>query len=59
MGPTFVCQQVYWANVGTVKQIFHPDSGMRLGDAQLINHFPNHYVRRGPVVLVVGRWCAH
>ena len=34
---------VYWANAATVKGIFHPESGQRLGDAQLINHFPNHY----------------
>lgn len=34
---------VYWASVHTVKAIFHPDSRMRLGDHQLINHFPNHY----------------
>ncbi|KAJ8614060.1 hypothetical protein CTAYLR_005822 [Chrysophaeum taylorii] len=34
---------IYWANVGTVKQIFHPESGQRLTDSQLINHFPNHY----------------
>jgi tubulin polyglutamylase TTLL1 len=34
---------VFWATVGTVKQIFNPDSGMRLGDSQLICHFPNHY----------------
>lgn len=24
----------YWASVGTVKQIFHPDSGIRLSDMQ-------------------------
>mmetsp|Transcript_23744 Transcript_23744/g.76297 ORF Transcript_23744/g.76297 Transcript_23744/m.76297 type:complete len:458 (+) Transcript_23744:204-1577(+) len=34
---------LYWANVTTVKNIFHPDSGMRLSDNQLINHYPNHY----------------
>ena len=39
----FAFRNVYWASVQTVKAIFHPDSGMRLGDAQLINHFPNHY----------------
>ena len=26
---------VYWANAATVKGIFHPESGQRLGDAQL------------------------
>jgi tubulin polyglutamylase TTLL1 len=34
---------VFWASVHTVRQIFNPDSGTRLGDHQLINHFPNHY----------------
>ena len=26
---------IFWATVGTVKQIFNPDSSMRLGDAQV------------------------
>jgi tubulin polyglutamylase TTLL1 len=34
---------IYWANVGTVRQIFNPDTGYRLHDMQLINHFPNHF----------------
>lgn len=34
---------VYWANVGSVKQVFHPESSFRLSDNQIINHFPNHY----------------
>jgi len=34
---------VYWANVNTVKMIFNIDSGYRLGDMQLVNHYPNHY----------------
>ena len=34
---------IYWANVTTVKSMFHPDSGCRLNDNQLINHYPNHY----------------
>jgi len=33
----------YWASVHSVRQIFNPDSGRRLGEHQLINHFPNHY----------------
>ena len=33
----------YWASVTTVKQIFNPDSGWRLNDMQVINHFPNHF----------------
>lgn len=33
---------IYWASVGTVKQIFNPESGYRLNDMQLLNHFPNH-----------------
>ena len=34
---------IYWASVGTVKQIFNPESGYRLNDMQLINHYPNHF----------------
>eukprot|EP00344_Euplotes_crassus_P004439 CAMPEP_0197003758 /NCGR_PEP_ID=MMETSP1380-20130617/12596_1 /TAXON_ID=5936 /ORGANISM="Euplotes crassus, Strain CT5" /LENGTH=379 /DNA_ID=CAMNT_0042422353 /DNA_START=88 /DNA_END=1228 /DNA_ORIENTATION=+ len=34
---------IYWANVWNVKQIFNPDTGHRLGETQLLNHFPNHY----------------
>jgi tubulin polyglutamylase TTLL1 len=34
---------IYWASVGTVKQIFNPEVGYRLNDMQLINHFPNHF----------------
>ena len=33
----------FWASVWTVKQIFNPDTGHRLGEYQLLNHFPNHY----------------
>jgi tubulin polyglutamylase TTLL1 len=34
---------IYWASVHTVRQIFSAESGVRLTDIQLINHFPNHY----------------
>lgn len=34
---------IYWASVMTVRQIFNPDTGYRLHDMQLINHFPNHF----------------
>jgi tubulin polyglutamylase TTLL1 len=34
---------IYWANVNTVKTIFNPESGFRLNDMQLLNHFPNHF----------------
>ena len=33
---------VYWANPWTVKQIFNPETGFRLNETQLLNHFPNH-----------------
>lgn len=33
----------YWASVGTVKQIFNPESGYRLNEMQVINHYPNHF----------------
>ena len=34
---------IYWASVYSTKQVFSSDSHVRLGDHQLINHFPNHY----------------
>lgn len=34
---------LYWASVTTIKQIFHPESGIRLNDMQILNHYPNHY----------------
>ena len=34
---------VYWALPFTVRQIFHPETGYRLNDHQIINHFPNSY----------------
>ena len=34
---------IYWASVGTVRTIFSADSGIRLTDMQLLNHYPNHY----------------
>ena len=34
---------IYWASVYSTKQVFSADSHIRLGDHQLINHFPNHY----------------
>ncbi|CAD5123920.1 DgyrCDS12228 [Dimorphilus gyrociliatus] len=33
----------YWATVQTVRSIFSVESGYRLSDDQVINHFPNHY----------------
>lgn len=33
---------VYWALPWTVKSIFNPDSGHRMGEMQILNHFPNH-----------------
>eukprot|EP00753_Platysulcus_tardus_P017989 PLAT6663.2.p2 GENE.PLAT6663.2~~PLAT6663.2.p2 ORF type:complete len:425 (+),score=201.89 PLAT6663.2:49-1275(+) len=34
---------VFWASVGSTKALFSPDSGIRLSEFQLVNHFPNHY----------------
>lgn len=34
---------IFWALPWTVKQIFNHGSGYRLGEMQLLNHFPNHY----------------
>lgn len=33
----------YWINVGLIRKVFHPASKIRLGDRQVLNHFPNHY----------------
>ncbi|XP_047136933.1 polyglutamylase complex subunit TTLL1 isoform X1 [Hydra vulgaris] len=33
----------YWACVSNVYKIYNIDSGYRLNDDQIINHFPNHY----------------
>ena len=33
---------VYWAAVHNVKQWFNPDTGLRMGENMVINHFPNH-----------------
>ena len=34
---------IYWAAVGTVREIFLAENGVRLMPGQLLNHFPNHY----------------
>ena len=34
---------VGWFNVGNIRAMFHPDSGVRLGDHQMVNHYPNHW----------------
>jgi tubulin polyglutamylase TTLL1 len=32
-----------WFNVGNIRAMFHPDSAVRLGDHQMVNHYPNHW----------------
>ncbi|KAI9206243.1 tubulin-tyrosine ligase family-domain-containing protein [Polychytrium aggregatum] len=32
----------YWAGVHNFRNIMNPESGYRLGENQIINHFPNH-----------------
>ncbi|ETO32154.1 tubulin tyrosine ligase-like protein [Reticulomyxa filosa] len=34
---------VYWASVSRVRKLFNFESGVRLRDDQIINHFPNHF----------------
>ncbi|GFR30729.1 probable tubulin polyglutamylase TTLL1 [Trichonephila clavata] len=34
---------VYWSSVLTVRNIFKVETGYRLSDNQIINHFPNYY----------------
>ena len=33
----------FWASVSTIRQMFSPDSGIRLTENQFVNHFPNFY----------------
>ncbi|MGH0170285.1 UNVERIFIED_CONTAM: hypothetical protein FKN15_059004 [Acipenser sinensis] len=33
----------YWMSVQTIRNAFSVDSGYRLSDDQIVNHFPNHY----------------
>lgn len=42
-GDTDTDWHLYWASVGTVKMIFNPESGYRLNELQVINHYPNHF----------------
>ena len=35
--------QFYWASTQTCRNLFSVDSGYRMNDFQLINHFSNHY----------------
>ncbi|XP_018331645.1 probable tubulin polyglutamylase TTLL1 [Agrilus planipennis] len=34
---------IYWAGTLTCRSLFSVDSGYRMSDNQIINHFPNHY----------------
>ncbi|CEG39586.1 probable tubulin polyglutamylase ttll1 isoform x2 [Plasmopara halstedii] len=34
---------IYWASKSTIKNMFSPETGVRLMDNQYVNHFPNHY----------------
>ncbi|CAG9467284.1 unnamed protein product [Pedinophyceae sp. YPF-701] len=33
---------ILWGSVNTVRDIFAADSGIRLSESQIVNHFPNH-----------------
>ncbi|CAG02439.1 unnamed protein product [Tetraodon nigroviridis] len=33
----------YWMSIQTIRNVFSVDTGYRLSDDQLVNHFPNHY----------------
>ncbi|KAF5399205.1 Tubulin tyrosine ligase like 1 [Paragonimus heterotremus] len=33
----------FWASVQSVRTIFNNDTGYRLSDNQIVNHFPNHF----------------
>ncbi|POM66434.1 Tubulin-tyrosine ligase family [Phytophthora palmivora] len=34
---------IYWASKTSIKNMFNPETGIRLVDGQYVNHFPNHY----------------
>uniref|UniRef100_A0A383V6V1 Tubulin--tyrosine ligase-like protein 9 n=1 Tax=Tetradesmus obliquus TaxID=3088 RepID=A0A383V6V1_TETOB len=52
---------IFWANVGTMRQVFASDSLQQLRPDQLINHFPNHYelTRKDLLVKNVKRYRRH
>nr|XP_020455294.1 probable tubulin polyglutamylase TTLL1 isoform X2 [Monopterus albus] len=33
----------YWMSIQTIRNVFSVDTGYRLSDDQVVNHFPNHY----------------
>uniref|UniRef100_A0A3P9J8K5 Polyglutamylase complex subunit TTLL1 n=1 Tax=Oryzias latipes TaxID=8090 RepID=A0A3P9J8K5_ORYLA len=33
----------YWMSIQTIRNVFSIDTGYRLSDDQMVNHFPNHY----------------
>ncbi|XP_051747765.1 probable tubulin polyglutamylase TTLL1 isoform X2 [Ctenopharyngodon idella] len=33
----------YWMSIQTIRSVFSVDTGYRLTDDQMVNHFPNHY----------------
>lgn len=33
----------YWMSIQTIRSVFSVDTGYRLSDDQMVNHFPNHY----------------
>uniref|UniRef100_A0A4W6FF44 Tubulin tyrosine ligase-like family, member 1 n=1 Tax=Lates calcarifer TaxID=8187 RepID=A0A4W6FF44_LATCA len=33
----------YWMSIQTIRNVFSVDTGYRLSDDQMVNHFPNHY----------------
>lgn len=49
---------LYWANTVNCRSIFSLECGLRLGENQLINHFPNHYelVRKDLLVKNIKRY---
>ena len=49
---------VFWGHPWNVQRLFHPDSGTRLHDQQLVNHFPNHLelTRKDMMVKNAKRW---
>ncbi|CAF4844961.1 unnamed protein product [Pieris macdunnoughi] len=49
---------IYWSNTANCRSIFNLETGYRLQDNQIINHFPNHYelVRKDLLVKNIRRY---
>lgn len=47
---------IWWASVGSIEQLFGPNSLVKLRPGQLVNHFPNHFELTHKVSAAGGWW---